>query len=244
VARDNRGMYGQRLQRWEHAVEWPLTAAAIAFFIAYAAEILARPEGAIAVLAEVVIWVTWSVFLIDYVVRLVITEHRWRWFFRHLLDLAIVVLPMLRPLRLMRFLTIIALIQRGAGGLFLGRVVLYTIGSTILIIVIAGLAMYDAEYGQHGNIDSFGNAIWWAFETITTVGYGDFYPVSIQGRIIAVGVMIGGIALIGLVTATLASWIVERVSGVTSRTATETQVDELRKEIAELKEMIAELRPI
>ena len=52
---------------------------------------------------------------------------------------------MLRPLRLMRFLAIIAIIQRGAGGILRGRVVLFTIGSTILIIIIAGSRGLDAE---------------------------------------------------------------------------------------------------
>jgi voltage-gated potassium channel len=87
--------------------------------------------------------------------------------------------------------------------------------------------------------------MWWAFVTITTVGYCDVYPVTFTGRIVAIGLMVGGIALIGVVTATLASWIVERVADhtATSATATEAQVEELRSEISELKEMISELRP-
>ena len=111
-------MYGERLARWERAAEWPLTFTAVLFLLAYATQILARPQGAVEGVAEVVLWLTWAVFLIDYVVRLVVAEHRWRWISRHLLDLAIVVPPMLRPLRLMRFLTIIALIQRNAGSIF------------------------------------------------------------------------------------------------------------------------------
>src|SRR4051794_13836824 len=196
-------MYGERLAKWDRAMEWPLTITALAFFAAYALEILAGLTGTFEVLAEAIIWVAWGVFVVDYVVRLVITEQKWRWFYRHLLDLAIVVLPMLRPLRLMRFLAVIAIIQRGAGGILRGRVVLFTIGSTILIILIAGLAVFDAEHDV-GNIKSFGDAIWWSFVTMTTVGYGDYYPVTISGRIVAVGLMIGGITLIGVVTATLA----------------------------------------
>ncbi len=161
-------------------MEWPLTITALAFFAAYATEILARLTGSFEVLAEVLIWAAWAVFVADYFMRLVITESRWRWFYRHLLDLLIVVLPMLRPLRLMRFLAIIAIIQRGAGGILRGRVVMFTIASTILIIVIAGLAVYDAERDV-GNISTFGDAIWWAFVTITTVGYGDHYPVTATG---------------------------------------------------------------
>ena len=234
-------MYGERLAKWDRAMEWPLTIAALIFFGAYALEILAGLTGGYQLLAEAVIWTAWGVFVVDYIVRFTITENRWRWFTHHLLDLAIVVLPMLRPLRLMRFLTFIAIIQRGAGGLIRGRVVLFTIGSTILVLLIAALAIYDAEH-QAGNIKSFGDAVWWSFVTMTTVGYGDYFPVTIPGRIVAVGLMIGGITLIGVVTATLASWIVERVSNETAKaSATEEQVEILRAEVSELKQMITDL---
>lgn len=234
-------MYGQRLARWEHAVEWPLTIAAVLFLVAYATQILVRDAGIVPALAEVVLWITWVIFAIDYVVRLVLAESRGRWFVRHLLDLAIVVLPMLRPLRLMRFLTILAIIQRGAGSMLRGQVVVYTVGATVLTIVIAGLAVLDAEQGHGGNIQSLGDAIWWAFVTITTVGYGDFFPVTVTGRIVAVGLMIGGIALIGVVTATLASWIVEKVSLDTQdASASAAQVEQLRAEVAELKQMLVD----
>jgi voltage-gated potassium channel len=223
-------------------MEWPLTITALAFFAAYALEILAGLTGTFELLAELIIWVAWGVFVLDYGIRLVITQNRWRWFYRHLLDLLIVLLPMLRPLRLMRFLAIIAIIQRGAGGLLRGRVVLFTVGSAVLIILIAGLAVYDAERVR-GNIKTFGDAIWWAFVTVTTVGYGDHYPVTLEGRAVAVGLMIGGITLIGVITATLASWLVERISDETSKkeAATEDQVEHLRGEVAELKQLITDL---
>ena len=197
------------------------------------------------VAAEATLCITWGLFAIDYVVRLVIAENRWKWFYRHLIDLAIVVLPMLRPLRLMRFLTILALLNRGAGTRLRGKVVVYTVGGTVLLVLLAGLVVLDAERGSGGDIQNVGDAVWWAFVTITTVGYGDYFPVTLTGRVVAVGLMIGGIALIGVVTATLASWIVERVSDDTQRKthATEAQVEELRDEIRELKAMIQELRP-
>ncbi len=230
-------MYGERLARWERAVEWPLTIAAVVFLGAYAAQILARSHGAVQAIAEVVLWVTWAAFVVDYLVRLTLAVPRGRWFVRHLLDLAIVLLPVFRPLRLMRFLTVIALIQRNTGAMLRGKVVIYTVGATVLTVVVSALAVLDAEQSAGGTITSLGDALWWAVVTITTVGYGDFTPITVQGRVIAVGLMVGGIALIGVVTATLASWIVEKVSleNQSSSAATSAQVDALRDEIAELR---------
>jgi voltage-gated potassium channel len=139
----------------------------------------------------------------------------------------------------MRFLTVIALVQRGAGSILRGREVVYTVGAALLVLLISALAVLDAEQRQ-GTIDTFGEALWWAFVTMTTVGYGDFYPVTFMGRCVAAGLMVGGIALIGAVTATLASWIVEKVADQTIKTehATVNQVEQLRSELAEVKALL------
>lgn len=233
-------MHGSRLTRWSAATEWPLLIAALLFLVAYATQIMARPSGVVGAVAETAIWVSWGLFVVDYAVRLAIAENRKRWFSSHLLDLAIVALPMLRPLRLMRFLTVLALVQRGAGNVLRGRVVIYTVSAAGLILLVSALAVLDAEEGQ-GTIDTFGEALWWAFVTMTTVGYGDFTPVTIVGRCVAGGLMLGGIALIGAVTATIASWIVEKVADetTTAEAATAEHIDALRAELAEIKALLS-----
>ncbi|RFZ71161.1 pH-gated potassium channel KcsA [Mycobacterium marinum] len=84
--------------------------------------------------------------------------------------------------------------------------------------------------------------MWWAITTVTTVGYGDLYPITVTGRVIAVLLMIGGISLIGVVTASLASWIVQRVAETDSanRAATAAQIDELRTEVRRLAALLRE----
>lgn len=106
------------------------------------------------------------------------------------------------------------------------------------------LAVLDAERGAGGSIQTFPDALWWAFVTITTVGYGDFFPVTNIGRFVAVAVMVGGIALIGIVTATLASWIVERVTSesASAREATRNSAHEIASLADEVRELRAELR--
>jgi voltage-gated potassium channel len=85
-------------------------------------------------------------------------------------------------------------------------------GGASLLAFVAALAVLDVERSSpDANIGDFGDAIWWAVTTMTTVGYGDHYPVTGIGRAVGFGLMLGGIALLGAVTATLASWLVESV---------------------------------
>lgn len=115
---------------------------------------------------------------------------------------------------------------------------LYVGGSTALLLLVAALAVLDAERdARDANITTFGDAAWWALTTMTTVGYGDRYPVTAGGRWVAAGLMVAGVALLGVVTATLASWLVERVSEVDEQTQAAT-----RRDIAALAAEVAALR--
>lgn len=214
------------------------TGAALLFLVAYAVEVLANLQGEAQAIAETIITVTWLTFVADYVVNLILVDRRWTWFRRHLFDLAVIVLPALRPLRLLRLVTLVRALQGLAGAVFRGRIVAYVAATTVLLVFVASLAILDTERSAPGAlITTFGEALWWAFVTITTVGYGDLYPVTSTGRFIAAAVMIGGIALIGVVTATLASWIVENVArrDVASQAATRREVAELADEIRKLR---------
>jgi voltage-gated potassium channel len=225
------------LQRWERHSEWPLAAAALIFLVLFSVEVLARPQGREAHVLWLVDWIIWGVFILDYVVRLCLASNRWRWFLHHLLDFAIVALPLVRPLRLLRLLILIELLQRAVGDAFRGRIVVYTVSGVVLLIYTSSLAVFDKErYLPRATINSFGKAIWWSITTVTTVGYGDVYPVTNTGRVIAVLLMIGGISLVGVVTAALASWIIQRVAEeeTLNQAATVAHIEELRSEILDL----------
>lgn len=229
----------QRVDRWEEASFWPLTGISMVFLVAYAWPILDRDLPApwpAAMLA--VTWVTWGVFVVDYVARLLLTRPRRRLRFvrRNPLDLAVVLLPVLRPLQLLRALSVL---NRAAGSSLRGKVAAYVVGSTTLVLLVASLAVLDAERGTpDANITGFGEAVWWSFTTVTTVGYGDQFPVTGSGRLVAIGLMVAGIALAGVVTASLASWLLDRVEEVSeeSRAATRRDVELLSAEIRALRE--------
>ncbi len=231
------------LAGWEHRAEWPLAIIATIFLVAYSFQILGHPDSVWIAVLHVVLVVSWVAFAVDYAVRLVITPERGRWFVRHLFDLAVVVLPMLRPLRLVSLVVLVGALQKAIGGAIRGKVIVYTAASSVLLIYVASLAVYDAERGHAGaTITSFGDAVWWSFVTVTTVGYGDFAPVSITGRIVAVLLMLGGISLIGVITATIASWIVQRVAEEddAERAATAAEIRELRDEIRSLRDALTD----
>ncbi|MDU0348124.1 potassium channel family protein [Actinomyces sp. MRS3W] len=231
----------QRLRLWEHATEWPLIAAATLFLSVYAWEVIADLQGADRRIPETVMNTVWVIFAVDYCVRLVLASHRRRWFARHLPDLAMVALPMLRPLRLVRLLTLIGVLQRSAGTALRGRITAYTAGSAALLSFVASLVVLDAERAAPGaSITTFPDALWWSLVTITTVGYGDLAPVTTVGRWTAVLLMIGGVAMIGIVTATLASWIVSLVTeeNAAQEAATQAQVAALQEQLAALSEQL------
>ncbi|MUL64216.1 ion transporter [Mycobacterium sp. CBMA 234] len=230
-----------RLDSWEHRAEWPLAAVAALFLAAYSVDVLVQPRGMTALLVNLTTSLAWGAFTADYVVRLYLAPDRKQWFFRHLIDLAIVLLPLLRPLRLLRLVVLLGALQKAIGNAIRGKVIIYTVSGAVLLVYVGALAVYDAERGAPGaHITSFGLAVWWAITTITTVGYGDMYPVTTSGRVMAGLMMIGGISLVGSITATIASWIVQTVSDEDEKqdAATAAHIDGLRGEIAELRELL------
>lgn len=238
-----------KLELFEKRTEWPLAIAAIVFLAAYSVQVLAHPRFDAAM--DDVMNVTWAVFVADYFVRLILATDRPRWFLRHLVDLAVVALPLLRPLRLLRLIVLIIAFQKAIGGAIRGRIIIYTASGAVLLIYAASLALLEAERSQpNSNIHNFGDAVWASIETVTTVGYGDVPPVTGRGRLIAVALMVGGISLVGVVTATLASWIVQRVNeeDTAQQAATSAQIDafrdDLEQKVRSLQEQIQKLTDV
>jgi len=152
----------------------------------------------------------WVVFGVDLVIRIVIAKSSWRFVIHHPLDVLAVVIPPLRPLKILTIFTQGTRLVTSRGVLQTGQAV---VASAALLVWVGAVAIYNAESGvAAAKIVSFGDALWWAVVTITTVGYGDITPVTVEGRVIAVGLMIVGIALLGVVTASVAAWFV-RLTG-------------------------------
>ncbi len=231
-----------RLARWESATAAPLTAMAVAFLVIYGLPILwnEMPVTVEALFA----WLNvslWTCFAVDLVVRAVLSGRPGRFLLVHPIDVALVVLPMLRPLRLLRVFTALQVLVKKSGRVSPGRTLAGVGTATVLLIFVAALAILDAERGQPGSsINDFGTALWWSGVTITTVGYGDTFPVTSTGRIVGSGLMIVGISMLGLVTASIAAWFVGNTEEAEEDIIAEIRV--LRDELRQLRAERAESR--
>lgn len=192
----------------------PLILLALAFLVAYAWPVLnPRLDPDLGTVLTRLSWGIWGAFAADLVIRLVLAEDRRRYALRHWYDVALVALPLLRPLRLLRLLALLRILDRSAASNLAGRVLVYVSGAAAVAVGLGALAVLDAERDAEGaNLTTFGDALWWASTTVTTVGYGDRFPVTLEGRLVAVVLMLVGIGLVGAVTAAVATWILGRVA--------------------------------
>lgn len=199
--------------RWERAAYWPLTLAALVFLIAYTVQILRDVSGELWQLTLWLVSLSYLAFIVDYVVRLAMARPRLVWVRSHLLDLGVVLLPVLRPVRLLDAFARLPMFTMSPAASLRSRLLIYGSGSALLLVWYFSLMVLSVERHAPGaNITSFGDALWWAFCTLTTVGYGDYTPVTAIGRLFAIVLMLSGVVLVGLVVATFSSWVVERAT--------------------------------
>lgn len=154
-------------------------------------------------------WIIWGAFAADFVLGLISSKNKKDYLLKHPLDVAAVALPFLRPLRLLRVISF--------GGLALqkiavGKHVTITIKVFLVSIFLAFISAVQITVSERGvegsNIKNLGDGLWWAITTITTVGYGDRFPTTSEGKFLAVGLMIVGISLMGVITASVAAWFI------------------------------------
>jgi voltage-gated potassium channel len=135
-----------------------------------------------------------------------------------------------------------------------GRVIVYVVSTVALVGFVSSLAVLEAERdAPNATITTFGDAVWWTLTTISTVGYGDRYPVTLEGRIVAASLMVAGIALLGVVTASIASWFVENLRRAAEQVAEDVEEvsddvqevsDDVGRTEVQLAAVLAELRSI
>lgn len=169
------------------------------------------PAWARSALALVVV-VLWISFIVDFVLRLTISRERWRFLRGRWYELASLVLPLLRPFLILAYVWRLPVFDRFGSAGQRSRYLISVGAFALLFVYAASTAVWFVErQDPHANIKDLGDAIWWGFCTITTVGYGDFTPVTVFGRVLAVGLMLGGIIVIGVTSAAFITALTERI---------------------------------
>jgi len=179
---------------------------------------LAKDQMAILEMADTLVC---ALFFLDFLVSLYRAPSRWGYFFRWgWLDLLSSV-PMIDALRVTRFARIIRILRliRGVKATkILAQFILNRRGESailavalvsMLLIVVSSIGILQVEGQPDSNIKDAGDALWWAITTITTVGYGDKFPVTMEGRLIASFLMICGVGLFGTLSGFVASWFLK-----------------------------------
>lgn len=225
-------------ESYDRRAERPLIGLALLFLLVLAVPIIdPKMNGAGLTILHVADVTIWALFATDYCTRLAIVEDRRRFVRTHLVDLAAVALPALRPLRLLRLFSVGNMLATKSRRSLIAQAGRLVTTSAAILIFVASVAVLDVERNAKGaNITTFGDALWWAATTITTVGYGDRFPVTTEGRLVAVTLMGLGIALVGVLTASIAAWFVREV-----RATEQEAVEPLEAQVARLEVKVDQL---
>lgn len=190
-----------------------------------------------------------AVFFSDFVFSFLKAKRRWHYFYTWgWIDLLssvpvfhvfrwgrfIRVVRIFRMLRGVRATKIIAafILDRRAESAFLAAALLST-----LFVISASIAILHLEKSVPGaNITTAEDALWWACTTITTVGYGDRYPVSSEGRVVAALLMLAGVGLFGTLAGCVAAWFLSPADK-----QQKGELDEIRSELRELRRVIEQV---
>lgn len=229
----------KNLVAWEERSSRPMFVASVLYLLAFAAPIMStRIQEPYDVYLNIIQMILWGLFAADYCIRLYLAPRRLYFITHNLMNLAIVLLP---AWRIVSFLAMIHLTTNRQYKR-LSELAVKLFGYTAIFIIMFALAIYSVESSEPGAmIRDLPTAYWWTFTTLATVGYGDVYPITGIGRVIAVVVMLYGVGMVAVATGALASWIIEKIGGREEQEypATKADVDDLRQEISELRALLA-----
>lgn len=207
---------GAAFDRFVQTSDLPMTALTLAWLPVLLVPLFVHVDGAVASSLDVTDYAIWAVFALEYLARLRLAQHRWAYVRGHPFDLLVVVVPFFRPLRLLRLLRWLRVGSVVSDGAARARQIIthkglhiVLLAALVLVVGWAGIVTLAEEHAAGSNIHDFGQGLWWAIVTVTTVGYGDKYPVTPAGQGVAVFLMLLGSGLIGVITATVASFFVE-----------------------------------
>ncbi|HEX3793783.1 MAG TPA: ion channel [Acidimicrobiales bacterium] len=202
-----------RLERIERVLRFPMAFVGIAWAVVGIVVLTTNAHGLAPDALVATLFAIWLVVVVECLVRYLVAPNRSSYFAGRRIEPAMVIVPLFQVWRLPGVERVDVLWAEGVERFIailrhrsLFRVLLAAVG---LLFLGAWLVVLFENHAAGSNIHNYGDALWWAVVTVTTVGYGDRFPVSGGGRIVAVVLMMVGIGLIGVLTATVASFFVQ-----------------------------------
>jgi voltage-gated potassium channel len=192
---------------WIRVTNIPFAFLGILYLFIYSVEVINSDNEVLVSNLENLSNVIWLVFIVDLLIRFLAVNSVTAFVKNNYIEILAVSLPFLRALRMLRVLLAI----RGLKIFVVDRA--RATGAYVALLApltwfTGAIVVLDVESKNSGaTINSLGNALWWSLSTITTVGYGDLYPVTISGKVIAAVLMIMGISLFSAGAGMFASWI-------------------------------------
>jgi len=197
------------LEAWQKKTAIPDIVLSLVYTIAYVYPIYFYPTAPnLKNIFRTINYLIWVYFVVDYILQFYLSRKRNQYFRTHLLELFMVILPFFRPVRALRALLFAGRATLHSANNFIKSVpiVLGTTGA--LLVIIMGAAVLEVErFAPSATIVNGPDALWWAFTTVTTIGYGDVYPVTNEGRFITAILILFGVGMVSTLTATFAAWI-------------------------------------
>lgn len=224
----------------------------IVTLLGVAIQVTVHPGPEVRGVLDVADTVACGLFFLDFLITLRQAPNRWRYLYTWgWLDLlsSIPVLDAARWGRLARVARLLRVLRGVKASLVLTEVVLMRRRQStalaaalmlLLMLVTSSVLVLMVEDVEGANIRTAEDALWWAMTTMTTVGYGDRYPVTPEGRMVAVALMGTGVGLVGVLSGLFASWFMEPVRTAEQR---EEDLGELRALRAEIAALRASLEP-
>lgn len=191
---------------------WLMISLSLVFLAGYSLLILSpNLPTSIANWTLLILMTVWVIFIGEYVVAFHRSQEGWKFLPRHWLMTLSLIIPIMRPFVLLRYVNQLKYFRAGSGSSMRWRIIISAVAFATLFIYVISITVLRFERDAPGaTITSFGDAIWWAFVTIATVGYGDEYPITIPGRFFAIVLMIGGVAIVGTASALVVSYLNEQ----------------------------------
>ena len=183
--------------------------------------------------------ITWGIFALDLLIRFVLDPQKKNFVKR---SWPIMIALLFPPLRILLVIAAVMRVARDRNAL--AKIVgLYAVYAVTFVVIFGSLFTLIFEINAPGaNIKSFGDSTWWAFVTVTTVGYGDFTPVTVGGRVVAVLIMFTGAAAVGAVTAAVASRFINSGNAASAAASQKSQESQAAAANSKLDDLLAHLK--